>query len=245
VAQNIYDDPDFFEGYARLPRSMRGLAGAPEWSTLERLLPDVRGLRVVDLGCGYGWFCRWVREQGAARALGLDLSDKMLARARALTSDPAIRYAQMDLDRVELPAASFDLAYSSLALHYVEDLARLLAAIWRALVPGAPLVVSVEHPLYTAPTHPEWLLRAGRRLTWPVDGYSLEGPRTTDWLVKGVVKQHRTIATYLNSLLDAGFAISRVIEWAPSQEQIDARPELAEERERPMFLLIAAQRSAA
>jgi 2-polyprenyl-3-methyl-5-hydroxy-6-metoxy-1,4-benzoquinol methylase len=88
MAQNIYDDPGFFEGYSRLARSVEGLAGAPEWLALRAMLPAMRGLRVVDLGCGFGWFCRWAREQGAARVLGLDLSEKMLARARAATPTP-------------------------------------------------------------------------------------------------------------------------------------------------------------
>ena len=81
----------------------------------------------------------------------------------------------------------------------------------------------------------------GRR-TWPVDSYLTEGPRTTDWLAKGVVKQHRTIGTTLNLLIRAGFSIAHVEEWGPTDEQILATPELAEERDRPMFLLVAAQR---
>src|SRR3546814_16632690 len=75
------------------------------------------GRRVVDLGCGFGWFARWARENGAASVLGLDLSDNMLARARAETADSAIRYAKADLDRLVLPPAAFDLAYSTLALY--------------------------------------------------------------------------------------------------------------------------------
>ena len=82
---------------------------------------------------------------------------------------------------------------------------------------------------------------AGRK-TWPVNGYFREGERTTDWLAKGVVKHHRTIATTLNTLLDTGFAIRRVIEFTPTAEQIEAAPQLAAERERPMMLLVAAQR---
>jgi 2-polyprenyl-3-methyl-5-hydroxy-6-metoxy-1,4-benzoquinol methylase len=66
MTQNIYDNPDFFEGYSQLSRSVRGLAGAPEWPALRTLLPDLHNLRVVDLGCGFGWFCRWARENGAA-----------------------------------------------------------------------------------------------------------------------------------------------------------------------------------
>jgi 2-polyprenyl-3-methyl-5-hydroxy-6-metoxy-1,4-benzoquinol methylase len=82
MAQNIYDHPEFFENYSRLRRSVEGLAGAPEWPALRALLPDLRGLQVVDLGCGFGWFCRWAREQGAARVLGIDVSDRMLVEWR-------------------------------------------------------------------------------------------------------------------------------------------------------------------
>ena len=242
MAQNIYDDPAFFEGYSRLGRSVEGLAGAPEWPALRVLLPDLRGLKVLDLGCGFGWFCRWAREQGAARVLGLDVSEKMLARASAATSDAAITYARADLERLDLPEASFDLAYSALALHYIENLAGLLAKVHRALVPGAHLIFSAEHPIYTAPTHPGWLVDAQGRKTWPVDAYQIEGPRTTDWLARGVIKQHRAIGTYLNLLIRLGFAISHVEEWGPTDEQIAVQPELAEERQRPMFLLVAARR---
>jgi 2-polyprenyl-3-methyl-5-hydroxy-6-metoxy-1,4-benzoquinol methylase len=71
MTQNIYDRLDFFEGYSQLGRSVEGLEGAVEWAALRKMLPDINGLRVVDLGCGFGWFCRWAREQGAAQALGM------------------------------------------------------------------------------------------------------------------------------------------------------------------------------
>jgi ubiquinone/menaquinone biosynthesis C-methylase UbiE len=241
VTQNIYDNDEFFEGYSRLGRSVEGLAGAAEWPAMRALLPELRGLRVVDLGCGFGWFCRWAREQGAAKVLGLDVSANMLARARADTADPAIAYEQCDLERLELPAASFDLAYSSLTLHYIERLERLLEQVRKALVSDGSLVISVEHPIYTAPSRPGWTVDASGRRTWPIDQYLLEGPRSTDWLTEGVIKQHRTIATYLRLLKDAGFAVTHVEEWGPTDEQIAARPALAEERQRPAFLLLAAR----
>ncbi len=242
MAQNIYDDPAFFAGYSRLRRSTEGLDGAPEWPALRALLPDMRGLEVVDLGCGFGWFCRWAREQGAARVLGLDLSERMLARAEAATADPAIAYERADLERLRLPEGRFHLDYSSLVLHYVEDAARFFAEVRRALAPGGRFVFSTEHPIYTAPTRPGWIVGADGRRTWPVDRYSVEGPRTTDWLARGVVKHHRTIGTTLNLLIRAGFAVERVEEFRPTAEQIAAAPELAEELERPMFLLVAARR---
>ena len=242
MAQNIYDSDEFFAGYARLPRSVKGLEGAPEWPALRALLPDLRGRRVLDLGCGYGWFCRWAREAGAAEVLGIELSEKMLARAQTDTRDAAVTYQRADMESLALPGETFDLVYSSLALHYVENLNRLMSQVYGSLVPGGSLVFSAEHPIYTAPAEPKWSLDAVGHKIWPVDRYLDEGPRSTDWLTPGVIKQHRTIATTINILLRVGFAISHLEEWGPSEEQIKAEPNLADERHRPPFLIVAAKK---
>lgn len=246
VAQNIYDDPAFFAAYSQLPRSVEGLAGAAEWSSLAALLPDLTGLRVVDLGCGFGWFCRWAVERGATSVHGIDLSTAMLARAIRETEAAGltgqITYERQDLDALDLPAASFDLAFSSLTLHYLTGLDRLLATVSAALVPGARFVCSVEHPLFTAPSAPAFVAGPGGHPVWPTDRYLDEGPRTTDWLATGVVKQHRTIGTYVTAFVAAGFELTDLVEWGPSGEQIARVPEWSLERERPPFLLLAARR---
>ncbi|MBR0796747.1 class I SAM-dependent methyltransferase [Bradyrhizobium jicamae] len=245
MAQNIYDDPDFFAGYSQLPRQVRGLVGAPEWPAIRAMLPDVSGKRVVDLGCGFGWASRWMREQGAASVRGIDLSQNMIARAAEMTQDPAIRYEVADLETLELKEAAFDLVYSALAFHYVRDFDRLTGMLSRALVPGAFLVFTIEHPIYMAAAHPHWLQDGDGRKTWPVSRYFIEGERRTDWYVKDVLKYHRTIGSTLNALIGAGFAIRRVEEFSPTPEQIASAPELAEELERPMMMLVSAQRQAA
>jgi SAM-dependent methyltransferase len=242
MAQNIYDTPEFFAGYSQLERSAHGLEGAAEWPSIRALLPDLRGKAVLDLGCGFGWFCRWAREHGAAQVLGLDVSENMLAKAREMTADPAIRYQRADLEQVVLPAASFDLAYSSLALHYIESLAGLMEQVRDALLPEGRFVFSVEHPIFTASDRPEWIELGGCRY-WLLNNYLLEERRTTDWLAPGVIKQHRMIGTYLMLLIRLGFRIRHIEEWSPSEQQVAARPEWAEFRERPMFLLVSAQRS--
>lgn len=242
MAQNIYDRPDFFAAYNQLPRSISGLAGAPEWPAIRAMLPDLRGRRIVDLGCGFGWFARWARQQGAARVLGLDLSENMLDRARRDTRDPAIEYRRADLEALELPASAFDLAYSALAFHYVEDFGRLVDTVCRALVPDAHFIFTIEHPIYMAATHPHWWADEDGRKTWPVNRYSVEGPRTTNWLASGVIKHHRTIGTTLNTLIAAGLTIRHLEEFAPSAEQIAEAPELVEELERPMMLLVSSQK---
>ena len=242
MAQNIYDNPDFFSGYSQLPRQVHGLDGAPEWPAIRDMLPTLAGKRVVDLGCGFGWASRWMQEQGAGSVLGLDLSEKMIARAKADTSDVAIEYRIADLETLELPATAFDLAYSALTFHYLRDFDRLVRMIHAALVPGGDFVFTIEHPIYMAAAHPHWIADEDGRKTWPVNGYSVEGERRTDWFAKGVLKYHRTMATTLNALIGAGFQISRIEEFAPTPDQIEQVPALAEEMERPMMLLVAAQK---
>ncbi|RVM25977.1 class I SAM-dependent methyltransferase [Sinorhizobium meliloti] len=242
MAQNVYDRPEFFTGYSQLGRSLHGLAGAAEWPAIRAMLPDLRDLRVLDLGCGFGWFARWARENGAAQVLGLDLSEKMIARARQETEDPSVEYRIADLEHLVLPEASFGFAYSSLAFHYIEDFDRLVRTIHRMLLPGSHFVFTIEHPVYMAPTNPGWSTDAEGRRIWPLDRYSVEGKRVTDWLAKGVVKYHRTLGTTLNTLIAAGFAIRRVQEWSPTADEIARNPDLAEEVDRPMMLLVAAQR---
>jgi SAM-dependent methyltransferase len=242
VSQNIYDDPEFQSGYRRLARSELGLAGAPEWPTVQALIPDLTGRAVVDLGCGYGAFARWAAESGAAVVDAFDLSEQMLARAYDLTGpSEVISYARADLDELTLPIASYDLVYSALVLHYLVDLPRFVGTVHDALRPGGSFVLTCEHPIYTAPTRAEWVEHDGRR-TWPLERYAEEGERVRDWLAPGVRKQHRTFSTLLNTLLDAGFTVRRVGESLPSPDQVAADPDLAEERERPMFLIVAADR---
>ncbi|CAF3399875.1 unnamed protein product [Rotaria socialis] len=242
MAQNVYDNQDFFEAYAQLSRSVNGLNGAPEWPSIVKMLPEMEGLNIVDLGCGYGWFCRDARQKGAKQVLGLDISERMLNKAREMTSDTAIIYRNEDLEQLKLPEATYDLVYSSLTLHYIEDLSTLLKTIYQSLTSGGHVVVSVEHPIYTASKHPRWLIDEEGQKSWPVNSYQTEGRRITNWLTEGIIKQHRMIGTYLNLLIEQGFIIKHVEEWGPTLHQIAETPSLKEESERPMILLVSAQK---
>ena len=241
MPQNIYDDPQFFRGYSQFRRSREGLAGAPEWRTLRSMLPHLKGAQVLDLGCGFGYFSRWAAEQGAASVLGIDLSEKMLARAGELTSDARITYQRAEIECLNLPGMTFDLVYSSLALHYIEDYRALCAIIRNLLRPNGRFVFSVEHPIYTAPTHPGFRTEPDGNRIWPLDNYLVEGKRVTDWITTGIVKYHRSVAAYVNGLLEHDFTLLRLEEWRPTAEQLAEHPEWADELNRPTFLLMAAQ----
>ncbi|MEJ5021062.1 class I SAM-dependent methyltransferase [Ochrobactrum vermis] len=216
------------------------MEGAPEWDAIKAMLPTLQGRRVADLGCGFGWASRWMRQNGAISVTGYDLSENMIRRARADTSHDVINYQIADLDMLELPVRSFDLIYSALTFHYVKDFDRLVAMMQRALLPDGVLVFTIEHPIFMAASQPQWIDNGTNRKTWPVNGYSIEGERRTNWFADGVLKYHRTVGTTLNTLIGNGFQIDCVEEFAPTPAQIQNNPDLAEELERPMMLLIAA-----
>ena len=82
MKENKYDDEKFFNQYSQMSRSEDGLKGAGEWHVLQKMLPDFKGKRVLDLGCGFGWHCQYAIEQGAAYALGIDISKKNAGRSQ-------------------------------------------------------------------------------------------------------------------------------------------------------------------
>jgi SAM-dependent methyltransferase len=243
--QNIYDDASFFERYRDLRDEDSGLNGALEVPALRRLLPNLTGLHVLDLGCGFGEFARYARAHGAASVTGVDVSSRMLDEARARTDDDEIVYLQRSIETYQPSPRAFDLVVSSLALHYVEHYVEVIERIRDALRSNGRLVFSVEHPICTA--YPSGWVRdeEGRRQHWPVDRYRQEGRRDTRWFVDGVIKYHRTVETYVNTLLKAGFVLTHLGEPAPVSDALAVRPDLEADCRRPPILFLAATRPAA
>ncbi|TFE23794.1 class I SAM-dependent methyltransferase [Cohnella luojiensis] len=224
-----------------MDRSIGGLEAAGEWHVLRSLIPELRDKNVLDLGCGYGWHCRYAREQQARSVVGIDLSEKMISRAKEYNDDSAIDYRQLAIEDIDFGAGEFDVAISSLALHYVERFDIVCRKIYHCLSPGGSFVLSVEHPIFTALAAQDWYYGSqGERLHWPVDDYQIEGQRMTRFLDHGVVKYHRTIATLVNALIESGFMITKLSEPQPTQEILAKHPEMRDETRRPIFLLIAA-----
>lgn len=245
-AQNIYDDPAFFEGYRRLPRSEHGLSEVYEWPAFQRLLPaSLQDLRILDLGCGFGYFAREARARGARQVTGVDLSERMLTAARAATRDDGIVFVHASLEDYVPERDAFDLVVSSLALHYIADYAAVVRKVAACLRTGGRFAFSVEHPITTAHGSADWFHSAeGVPLHWPVDRYRDEGERRTKWFVDGVVKYHRTVETYVNGLLQAGLCLARLEEPEADAARLALHPAWRDERRRPPFLLMAAVRSA-
>ena len=207
--QNIYDDAGFFAGYSSLERFGAGWERAMEHDDLLALMPSATGRRVLDLGCGAGQLAHYLAVAGASEVVGVDVSERMLALARARWAHPQLSYQRAAIEELAFPLARFDLVVSSLAFHYIDDYAGLAGRIAGWLAPGGVLVFSTEHPIFTARLPGEgWVLdTAGRRMRWGLDGYAEEGTREEHWFVPGVRKVHRTLSTLINGLIDAGLVI--------------------------------------
>lgn len=243
MKENRYDDPTFFDKYAQMDRSQKGLAGAGEWPALQKLLPSLAEKHVLDLGCGYGWHCLYAARQGAAGVVGLDLSEKMLEVAREKNAAPNIEYRLGSIEDANFAPGSFDVVLSSLALHYVQDFGSVCRRVSHVLAAGGTFIFSVEHPVFTAYGSQDWLYGPeGEKLCWPVDRYFAEGKRTAVFLGEEVHKYHRTLTTYLGQVLAAGFALQAVVEPQPTQEMLDTVPGMQDELRRPMMLLVKAQK---
>lgn len=243
MKENKYDEADFFARYSGMDRSVKGLAGAGEWHELKKLLPDFAEKRVLDLGCGFGWHCRYAVEHGAVSALGIDLSQRMIEGARERNALPQIEYRVMAIEDYDFPAGAFDVVISSLAFHYLESFGDICEKVFRTLTPGGVFVFSVEHPVFTAYGTEEWYRgRDGENLHWPVDRYFAEGRRIADFLGEEVVKYHRTVTTYVGDLLRTGFVVTGVVEPQPAPELLDTVPGMRDELRRPMMLIVAAQK---
>ena len=240
MKENKYDDPVFFRKYSQMSRSQHGLAGAGEWQTFRKLLPDFTDRDVLDLGCGYGWHCKYAAEHGARSVLGIDISQRMLDTAIEKNSDSRICYRQSAMEDLDFPDGSFQVIFSSLAFHYVADFEGLMERIGRWIAPGGDLVFSVEHPVFTAYGSQDWYYdENGSILHFPVDNYFFEGRREAVFLGEKVTKYHRTLTTYMNALRQNGFLIRDLAEPMPPFDMMEI-PGMKDEMRRPMMLLIAA-----
>lgn len=240
TVRNEYDNEGFFEEYAKMSRSRDGLRAAGEWHQLKPLFPPLQGKRVLDLGCGYGWHCKFAEEQGAAQVLGLDLSRKMIEEAQKRNAGDRIEYCVCGIEEYGYPEDTWDCVVSNLALHYVENIEAVFQNVHRTLKHGGTFLLNMEHPVFTAGVGQDWVYtEEGTPQYWPVNRYFFPGERHTRFLGCDVVKQHHTLTQILMGLLNHGFVLNAVEEARPPEELMDI-PGAGDELHRPMMLLVKA-----
>ncbi|MFB6081688.1 MAG: class I SAM-dependent methyltransferase [Halanaeroarchaeum sp.] len=172
-----------------------------------RLLLDVAGKDVLELGCGGGQCSIALAERGA-NVTGIDLSEEQLAYARDLADerDADVEFLQGDVtDLGTFPDDDFDVAFNAYVFQWVDDLAACFRETHRVLRPDGRFVFSMPHPVYglvDAETHhvEESYFDTGRQVT-PQD----------DLDVDMVTYRHR-IGDVHNALVGAGFRVERLLE---------------------------------
>lgn len=238
---NEYDNPVFFDKYSKMDRSVKGLQGAGEWHELKKLIPDLKEKTVLDIGCGFGWHCKYAVEQGAKKVVGIDISKNMIEKAKEINADVKIEYIVSSIEDYEYPKNTFDIVISSLALHYIESFDEVCNQVKNTLKDNGTFIFSVEHPIFTANGEEEWIYnKEGKIEHWPIDNYFIERKIESNFLGETVEKYHKTLTTFINTLINDGFVINQLVEPKPEETMLQTIPEMKDELRRPMMLIISA-----
>ncbi|MBQ9849505.1 MAG: class I SAM-dependent methyltransferase [Clostridia bacterium] len=243
--QNIFDNETFFSGYKALRDSDCNANDLIEQPAMRKLLPDLNGKSVLDLGCGYGHNCVDFVNRGAARVVGIDISEKMLAVAKEESAHSKIEYRNMSMTDISKLGETFDFIYSSLAFHYVKDFDAFAKDMHSVLSEGGQLLFSQEHPIITSTVDGAGHFNKnenGEKVSYTFSNYNQPGERKIHWYVDGVIKYHRTFSNIINALAKAGFVIEEVCEPIPEERVIKKVPAWVKEYIKPNFLIVKARK---
>jgi SAM-dependent methyltransferase len=196
------------------------------------LLGKVDGLRILEVGCGGGQNSIVLSSWGAA-CVGIDPSSAQLAHARRLAEKQGqpVQFAEgIAEDLSDFQDSSFDLVLSSFAFDYVTDLGQACSEAWRVLKPGGLFVFCHSHPWFQAVG---WFLAGddeapdvGNYAAWPdFEEWDWEFEDGTRAPMRGHL---RPLAQILNTVIDSGFQIERMVEQAA--EDTPGAPEESLER---------------
>jgi 2-polyprenyl-3-methyl-5-hydroxy-6-metoxy-1,4-benzoquinol methylase len=242
--QNIYDNETFFDGYKQLRENEGSANNIFEEPALFSLMPDLKDKTVLDLGCGFGGHCIHFIREGAKKVVGIDISEKMLEIAKAESDNLNITYLNMPMENITELNEKFDVVVSSLALHYVEDYTALVHNIYALLNENGVFAFSQENPLNTCfSSGKRWTKdEKGKKLFANISNYGIDGERESEWFVEHVKKYHRTFSTIINTLIEEGFLIEKLVEPVPTKEILQKYPEYIDLFHKPDFLLVKAKK---
>jgi ubiquinone/menaquinone biosynthesis C-methylase UbiE len=192
------------------------------------LCGDVRGTRVLDIGCGEGRFCRMLAQRGAS-CVGIDLTPAMVraarerqAAARGAPAGDAGRgggvFVRGSAEQLPFADASFDLAVSYITLVDIVDYAESIRESARVLRPGGMLVAA---NLGFVTASEGWLRdEAGKRLYHRVDRYAEERRQVFEWSGMRIVNWHRPLSAYMQAYLGAGLVLRDFLEPVPEDKSL-------------------------
>lgn len=206
---------------------------------------EVRGMRVLDVGCGSGYFAQEMARLGA-RVTGIDISPRMIEHARREEEAAPLGIDYHVCDAVEtgarFAAGSFDMATSCMALQDMPDVPTVLRGVAETLRPGGRLVASVVHPCTDTPFRRWERDEAGRKRWLCIDRYFERGPLETAWSGWSydftTPALHATLEDWFGWIHGAGLRVRALREPRPTEEAVRARPDLEDAARVPYFLIL-------
>ena len=244
MGNNIFDNDVFFENYKNLRTNSVNYNNLIEQPAMKLLMPDLKNKTVLDMGCGFGFSCVGFRKNGAAKVIGIDISEKMIKAASEKNTDENLQFLRLDIDKINGLGLKFDIVYSSMTMHYIVDFGEAAKKAYDVLNDKGVFLFSQEHPLLTAyATEQLWVKdEQGLKTAATVSNYLINGERNVNWMNQDVVKQHRSFSSIINCLVDNGFSIVKVVEPEPTEQTLELAPQMYDEFHRPTAIIIKAQK---
>ena len=248
MKQNIYDIKSFSDAYDKMRYENKGMNANDlvEIPNFRKLIPDVKGKRILDLGCGYGENDKYCIGLGAKEILGIDISKHMIKIAKENNNDENIKYKVMAMENINEIEEKFDIVISSLAFHYVKDYEKLINDIYNLLNDDGILIFSIDHPLRIASKFETWMKKNYTKINGKwfllVSDYNREGIREKEWNGVMVKRYHRNFSSLINGLVNSGFKIDKILEPIPDEKSIKIIPKYINQYDRPYFLFIRAKK---
>ncbi len=191
------------------------------WGTREssiRVLPDLLGLDVIELGCGTAYFGAWLKKRGARRVVGVDITPAQLDSARAMNEEfgLGLEFLEANAEDVPLPDASFDLAFSEYGASIWCDQYRWIPEAARLLRPGGELIFMRNTDLEMVCSPDED--RVTERLIRP-----LKGMHRLDWFSEGeqATEFHLSAPELFQLLRRTGFDVLDYRQLYASEDSVD------------------------
>lgn len=248
MKQNIYDIKSFSDAYDKMRYENKGMNANDlvEIPNFRKLIPDVKGKRILDLGCGYGENDKYCIGLGAKEILGIDISKHMIKIAKENNNDENIKYKVMAMENINEIEEKFDIVISSLAFHYVKDYEKLINDIYNLINDDGILIFSIDHPLRIASKFETWMKKNYTKINGKwfllVSDYNREGIREKEWNGVMVKRYHRNFSSLINGLVNSGFKIDKILEPIPDEKAIKIIPKYINQYDRPYFLFVRAKK---
>lgn len=236
---------DWYDEYLKDADTYQAQVIAPN---LMRILAIKDGEKVLDLGCGQGYFTREA-QKFTKQVMGADISKELIARAKAQTPDTQFHIAPADRLRFA-GNAQFDAALCVLALQNMEDILAVFKEVKRVLKPGGRFVFVLNHPTFRVLKRSSWGWDDETKTQYRrIDGYLSSAKISVD-MHPGKVKKantisyHRSLQDFFKALHGAGLAVTRLEEWISHKHSGKGPRQKAEDlarREIPLFMCIEAR----